>query len=158
MKTMQTRAITALNTLALVWAGMLIGVSFLATPAKFLAPSLTLPVALDVGRQTFGLFSIVEVVGAFALLALTIPIRGSRLILLFALLNGSLVALEFVWLLPALDARVEIILQGGTPEESDLHNLYIVFEAAKLLLLGAISWRSHAASIGSVRSIEASVH
>jgi tellurite resistance-related uncharacterized protein len=32
---------------ALVWAGMVLGVSFLATPAKFLAPSLPRPVALD---------------------------------------------------------------------------------------------------------------
>jgi hypothetical protein len=151
------RAFAALNTLALVWAGMLVGISFLATPAKFLAPSLTLPVALDVGRHTFGLFSIVEVVGAFVLLALTIPVRHSRVVPAFALLVGSLVALEFVWLLPVLDARVEIILRGGTPEESGLHNLYIVFEAAKLLLLGAIAWRSHAASIGPVRGIEANV-
>ena len=132
--------------------------SFLATPAKFLAPSLTLPVALDVGRHTFGLFSIVEVVSAFLLLALAILNRFNRVVLLLALLIGSLVALEFVWLLPVLDARVKIILQGGTPEESGLHNLYIVFETTKLLLLGAIAWRAHIASIGPVRGIEANVH
>src|SRR5665648_1182454 len=46
--------------IAAVWIGMLVGVSFLATPAKFLAPSLTLPVALDVGRHTFSVFNRVE--------------------------------------------------------------------------------------------------
>ena len=34
---------------ATLWLGLLLGVAFLATPAKFLAPGL-LPVALDVGR------------------------------------------------------------------------------------------------------------
>lgn len=126
---------------------MLLGVSFLATPAKFLAPSLTLPVALDVGRQTFGVFSMVEVVGALVLVSVALVCRRERFILLSALLIGSLVALEFVWLLPALDARVEIIVQGGVPEASRLHNLYVIFEFAKLVLLGAIAWRAHKASV-----------
>jgi len=39
--------------LAWVWMGIVIGVSFLATPVKFTADSLTRPVALDVGRATF---------------------------------------------------------------------------------------------------------
>jgi hypothetical protein len=42
---------------AILWLGLLLGVSFLATPAKFLAPSLALPVALDVGRHTFAVFN-----------------------------------------------------------------------------------------------------
>jgi hypothetical protein len=62
MKNNERRGFYALSALALVWAGTLFGVSFLATPVKFLAPSLTLPVALDVGRQTFGVFSLVEIV------------------------------------------------------------------------------------------------
>jgi hypothetical protein len=36
-----------------IWAGLLLGVSFVATPAKFLAPSLPMTQALDVGRWTF---------------------------------------------------------------------------------------------------------
>lgn len=38
--------ILSLLLLATLWAGLLLGVSFLATPVKFLAPSLSLPVAL----------------------------------------------------------------------------------------------------------------
>ena len=47
--------------LILLWAGLTLGVAFLATPAKFLAPSLSLTVALDVGRQTFHLYNRVEI-------------------------------------------------------------------------------------------------
>ena len=35
---------------ATLWAGLLMGVSFVATPVKFLAPSLSLAVALDVDQ------------------------------------------------------------------------------------------------------------
>jgi hypothetical protein len=43
-------------TIGIAWfaSGMIFGVSFIATPAKFLAPSLDLAQALDVGRATFG--------------------------------------------------------------------------------------------------------
>lgn len=40
--------------LAVFYAGVLIGVSFIATPAKFLAQSITLAQAFDVGRWTSG--------------------------------------------------------------------------------------------------------
>jgi hypothetical protein len=53
---------------------------------------------------------------------------------------------------------VETILRGGTPEESGLHNLYIMFEITKLLLLGAIAWRCHAAPVRPVGGIAADVH
>lgn len=155
---MQTQTRYVLSTLALVWLGMLLGVSFVATPVKFLAPSLSLPVALDVGRQTFGVFSLIEVVFALALLGAAIVFRHSRLLLLSALLIGSLVALQYLWLLPALDARVEIILQGGMPVESNLHTVYVAFEVVKLLLLGVIAWRSSGAFAASSGSVAADAH
>lgn len=130
---------------ALVWMGMLLGVSFLATPVKFLAPSLTLPVALDVGRQTFGTFSIVEVLASLAVLTAAVLSGGKQLNTVVAALIGCLVAAQFLWLLPALDARVDIILQGRTPEESGLHNLYIAMDTAKLLLLAMLAWSARAA-------------
>lgn len=44
--------------------------AFLATPAKFLAPSLPLAVALDVGRHTFQVYNRVELLLLMALVAL----------------------------------------------------------------------------------------
>src|SRR5690606_30735313 len=60
-RAMRNFNILSLLLLAVLWTGLLLGVSFLATPVKFLAPSLSLPVALDVGRQTFMVFNWVEV-------------------------------------------------------------------------------------------------
>lgn len=128
----------ALAVVALVWAGMVIGVSGLATPVKFAAPSLTLPVALDVGRVTFQLFSRIEwgLVVALALLALAT--RASRGITLLTGLLAALLVLQAGWLLPALDARVSAIIAGGTPASSFHHAWFVATEAVKLVALLAI--------------------
>ena len=57
---MNNRARIVISLLMALWAGAIIGLSFIATPVKFQAPHLTTPVALEVGRYTFGLFSNVE--------------------------------------------------------------------------------------------------
>ena len=49
-----------LKFLSWTWLGLILGVSFLATPAKFQAETLTLPVALEVGRVTFRLLDRLE--------------------------------------------------------------------------------------------------
>lgn len=130
------------HALALVWAGMVLGVSFLATPAKFLAPSLALPVALDVGRHTYRMFGRVETALA-ALLGLRAA--ASARPRLIALAPSLAVLAQALWLRPRLDARTRQIIAGGeSPPPSDLHVAYIVFEAAKLaalLTLGLTSKR-----------------
>ena len=128
---------TALAVLALVWLGLLLGVSFLATPVKFMAPSLSLPVALDVGRQTFTVFNKVEIVLVLALLALTVGRRGWRLVCACGM--AVLIAVQSVWLLPVLDRRLGMILTGETPPPSHLHTVYIALELTKLLLLIAVA-------------------
>jgi len=157
-------AVAVFAIVSLVWIGALLGVSFLATPVKFLAPSLTLPVALDVGRQTFHWYNRLELVFAALALAsaawwetpwrrlaarerrgasgapssagIATPPYGT---LLAAFLTAA-VALQGAVLLPLLDARVEIILQGGTPPESVLHDVYVIVEAAKLGALVGAAW------------------
>jgi hypothetical protein len=130
----------ALGALILLWAGVLIGVSFLAAPAKFAAPSLTLPVALDVGRQEFGVLNLVEIGFAVLTLALAALTRPGRLIWLGLAGAALVVALQALWLLPLLDARALLIIQGATPQPAPWHTLYIVLEASKLLGLLAAGW------------------
>jgi hypothetical protein len=122
------------GTTALIWVGMLVGVSFVATPVKFTAPGLSLPVALEVGRVTFHLFSRIE----WALAAFLFVISVSRMSLARTALAVSLillVAVQAVWLLPALDARVSAIVAGGSVPPSQHHTLYAAIELGKFLLL-----------------------
>lgn len=96
--------------LLIFWAGLACGVAFLATPAKFLAPSLSLPVALDVGRQTFRAYNATEI----ALLAFALclgALSEARLRWYRSLVIPLIaVALQSLWLLPALDRRVLSVL------------------------------------------------
>lgn len=123
--------------LLLFWAGLAAGVGFLATPAKFLAPSLTLPAALDVGRHTFRVYNTTEIVLlVFALLVGGVATSKARWYLALAVPALAL-ALESLWLLPALDRRVVAVLSGlpPPPDPSDLHAVYIGVEGVKLAAL-----------------------
>ena len=100
----------ALVVVVLLWAGILLGVSFLATPAKFGAPSLSLAVAVDVGRSTFAVLNRVEL--GSAVLAVGLLIGGASREVWVWLASGSAVLgllLETLWLLPILDERAQVV-------------------------------------------------
>lgn len=121
--------------LLLVWGGISIGVAFIATPAKFLAPTLTLPVAFDVGRQTFKIYNDVEI--GLSILAITLALSTNRRLrnLLDFVVPISIVMAQALWLFPHLEARVLLLQAGNTPEPSYLHALYVVAEIVKILAL-----------------------
>jgi hypothetical protein len=114
---------------------MILGISFLETPVKFKAPSVTLEIGLDIGRQVFGVFNKVECALALAMAILIVIIRQKdRLLIPLGVVWLSL-ALQTFWLLPILDDRVELILLGQTPAPSSLHTIYVVLEVFKAVAL-----------------------
>ena len=125
----------AVTLLAWLWAGLVLGVSFVATPVKFLAPSLSLADALAVGRVTFEALKWIECVAVVALAA-TIWITGPRRREL-ALLGVIVVILlcQYTWMLPVLDARVQTIIDGKDLPPSTLHWIYTVAEFVKVVML-----------------------
>ena len=129
------RAQLLLGPLALVWAGMLLGISFLEAWVKFRAPSLSLEEGLDVGRQVFGALNLVEVVLAAVAVVLCVLIRPGRRVAVAVAVAVAVVALQSLWLLPVLDERVEVILAGGQPPDAPYHVLYIALEVVKLAAL-----------------------
>jgi hypothetical protein len=135
---------------ALVWLGIVIGVSFMATPIKFAAPSLDLPTALEVGRVTFRLLTRVEWVLAIVLVAFTWG-AGRKLPWSAYVVIGIVVA-EVAWLLPGLAARTDAIRAGGSPPASILHDLFIAAETAKCLALGHTAFALARAERGGATS------
>lgn len=125
---------------AVLWLGVLLGVSFLATPVKFMAPSLDLPTALDVGRVTFALLAKVEW-GLCALVLAGALLAQPRRALWLAAIAGLaiLLAAQALWLIPVLDARVSRIIAGAPVAPSGHHLFYIVGEAAKAVILAILS-------------------
>lgn len=122
-----------------LWVGMLIGVSFIATPVKFTAPALEYGAALDVGRVTFSLFSKIEW-GAVAVLALVVifaEFPAWAVIITSTLL--ACLAVQSAWLLPVLSERVAAVIAAAPAPASYHHAIYAALEALKLALLIAFA-------------------
>jgi hypothetical protein len=122
---------------ALVWLGIVIGVSFMATPIKFTASTLDLPTALEVGRVTFRLLERVEWMLALALIA-NAWLARQRPPWSFYLVVIVLAA-EAFWLLPVLGVRTDAIRAGARPPASNLHVVFIAAELVKCVALGHIA-------------------
>ncbi len=134
MESRRTFATTTARTLCLLWAGLALGVSFIATPAKFDAASLTLPTALEVGQVTFSISHVVQW-GISVVLAIAVIWSRARWRLLPALAIAVL-AVQHVVVLPALGERTAAVMAGAAPGSS-LHLVYIGLELVKLILLVA---------------------
>lgn len=127
------------QSIALLWAGLVLGVSFLATPVKFQAETLTLPVAVDVGRATFHALNRAEwLMLAATTVAIVVAARDggmSAIITTVAVLIGVLLALQTFVLLPPLDDRVARLIAGEDLPGSWLHTIFAGVEATKVVLL-----------------------
>jgi hypothetical protein len=97
-------------------------------------------VAMDVGRHEFGMLNLVEIGLAALGLALAALVRPARLIWTGLGIAALIVATQALWLLPLLDARALVIIQGGTPPAAPWHTLYVVAEVLKLLVLLVTGW------------------
>lgn len=117
------------------WFGMTAGISLLATPLRFSAPTITRPIALDVGRVVFAALNKAEFV-ALILLLIVVRIAGFAKAMWAACCVLALILIaQSMWLLPELAARTQQIIEGIEPPPSFVHGAYSILELSKLLLL-----------------------
>ncbi len=124
-----------LGAFALLWAGLIIGVSFVASSARFLAPDLSLPIALQIGVVTFGVLQKINW-GALLISALLAWLSGTRTAKgLWLLLLGMELFLDSL-VLPVLSARAALYM-GSTPLPPGTwhHAAYGITEVARVLVL-----------------------
>ena len=119
------------------WFGMTAGVSLLATPARFSAPLITRPVALDVGAVVFSTLNKAEFI-ALVVLLIVVRVAGvaARWWAVCGVLTLILVA-QSAWLLPELTERAGMVANGIEPPPSIAHAAYSTLELTKLALLFA---------------------
>ena len=137
---LQLAAHKILPAIYLIWAGLILGVSFIATPVKFEAPHLTMPVALEVGIATFHLFNLIEWCVIITAIILTAISSKTSQNWSMAIILLSIIMLQTFWLLPVLDVRADEVIAGGTPDPGHYHWFYIIAEIFKLLLTIMAAW------------------
>lgn len=127
------------SAIALIWAGLVIGGSLIAAPAKFSAPSLSLTTALEVGRAQFLAVGAGELIVCMLLVSALLVTRST----MWRLMAAPIVvfAIQRLALMPALDARTVRIIAGENVGPSHLHVAFIVLEVVKVILLLAIAAR-----------------
>jgi hypothetical protein len=126
---------TAPIIITFIWIGFVCAISFMEAPVKFTAPHLNLQVGVEVGRQVFKALNHVEIV--FGMLSLVLLVMNSynRTIAIMLGIAILLLLLQTLWLLPQLHHRVQIIIEGGKPQPSVLHIIYIITDGLKVIIL-----------------------
>jgi hypothetical protein len=119
-----------------VWAGIIIGISFIAQPSKFKTPQLPRPIALATGRQIFHSMHKAESILAIAGVACNALKKNQHSLFLWFIPVFVLIV-QMVFLMPSLSARVDQVLAGHALQKSWHHLLFAILEMIKLLCLFA---------------------
>ncbi len=121
-----------------IWIGLLLGLSFIEAPLKFTAPGISMELGVGIGRIMFTVLNKIELFFSFAILA-CLWLHGFKALNFITLLSliiiALVVALQSIWLLPALDQRASLLLAGNPQPGHLLHLFYVVGEILKLILL-----------------------
>jgi hypothetical protein len=126
--------------IAFVWLGMVLAISFLEAPIKFRAPGITIPLGVGIGRLVFRALNAVETVFALVMVATLLFGVGRESWWRIGLVGGVCVVLVAGAgiVRPAMDRRVrQGPLAEGVPSHP-LHRWYVFLECGKVLLLLAI--------------------
>jgi hypothetical protein len=126
--------------LLLLWAGMIVAISFLESWVKFRAPTLTKPIGLDVGRTVFRFFHTAQCGLFLILVVLSILAQATAIQWTAIIILAGILALQLAWLFPKLSQRVDIIQAGNMPAHSSIHTVYGILEVMKLFILVALGW------------------
>lgn len=120
-----------------LWIGFVCAISFMEAWLKFRAPGVNLQIGLGIGRLIFNALNKVEWVFAIALM---ISLFNSKDTIyapsnLFFYLPLVLLIIQTTWLLPALDTRAQMHIDGKVVPASNLHLYYVGIEIIKTIFL-----------------------
>ena len=120
-----------------LWIGFVGAISFMEAWLKFKAPGITIPLGLGIGRLVFNALNKVE--WTLAIIAIITLLWGNfdffKWKSLFIWVIMGILTLQTFWLLPALDARAELHIQGNEVPPSNLHFYYVGLELIKVVSL-----------------------
>lgn len=121
-----------------IWLGVLIAISFLEAPLKFMAPGITLALGLGIGKLVFAAMNILEVV-LFLVLAASCTKRAlDRRFLWMVTALGAVLFTKVALIRPLLSQRTEAVLSGLEAGGSNAHYFYIAADGVLLVLLSML--------------------
>lgn len=123
--------------LVLIWAGVSLGGSLIAAPAKFQAPSLSLSTALEVGQAQFRWMGVTEAILCTGMIISLF--LGPTAHWKWMVAPVALFAIQRLAVMPTLDARTLEVIDGAPAGETSLHLIYIVLEGLKFFALIAVA-------------------
>ncbi len=120
-----------------LWIGFVCAISFMEAWLKFRAPGVNLSIGLGIGRIVFNALNKVEWVFALAILVNLLISKHSMFTTNHVLfyIPFILLLMQTVWLLPALDIRAQMHIDGKIVPPSHMHLYYIAIEITKVVCL-----------------------
>ncbi|WP_197380731.1 hypothetical protein [Mycolicibacterium mengxianglii] len=118
-----------------VWLGMVLAISFLEAPLKFRAPGVTLALGLGIGRLVFRALNACEVVLAAVVLGAVLVSHQAAPVLTVSLATAAVLAIQLVFVRPALTRRSDQVLAGSDGPRSHAHYVYVALEMVKVVAL-----------------------
>jgi hypothetical protein len=125
----------------ILWIGFVLAISFMEAPLKFRAPSVTVPIGVEIGHVVFHALNRVEVFFALLVALAVLGTRRMRDTTLSTLAVNVVLFVQTVVLFGPLDARAMEVVAGRSVPESPWHVVYIGLEVAKLVLVVGLSAR-----------------
>lgn len=122
--------------LIFVWVGFICSISFFESWIKFRAKGVTVPIALSIGKLVFTVLNRIEWVLALLILVMLFlsafftPTIGLTIGITFFVL-----LLQTIWMLPALNSRALLRIDGKEIPPSKLHVYFVLGEFIKLVCL-----------------------
>ena len=120
-----------------LWIGFVSAISFMEAWLKFRAPGVTLAIGLSIGRLVFNSLNKIEWVLAVALICILFYGRMEffnwQMVLLY--IPILMLIVQTIWILPTLDARAELHINGLIVPKSNMHLYYVIVEVIKVCCL-----------------------
>jgi len=120
-----------------IWIGFVGAISFMEAWLKFRAPGITLPLGLGIGKLVFAALNKVELVLSICVIASLLlgGLNKMKWQYLFFVIPFVILIIQTVWLLPELDIRASMHIEGQEVPDSNLHFYYVGLEFIKIICL-----------------------
>lgn len=122
--------------ICLLWFGVLFGVSFIATPAKFLVAELDLVTAIKIGRSTFHVYHYFELVMASITGLVIFLLRVEKSVWAYFALLGISLLVQYAFVQPLVEQNSDNLFYGTNIRSNPNAHLYYIFcDVLKAVLL-----------------------